>query len=314
MAAPWRIVFFGTSAFSLPTLERLLESNEKVVAVVTQPDRARGRGQKMASSPVKTLASSRGIPILQPERVKEEAFQAQVRDLRSDLFVVVAYGQILPKSLLDLPEHGAVNVHASLLPKYRGAAPIPWAILQGEKVTGVTTMLMDEGMDTGDILLQEEVLIGDRDTTETLQGRLARTGAQLLMNTLERLKAGALRPVPQDSTKASYAPMLKKEDGWIEWAKDAVEIDRQVRALNPWPGVFTRWNGRRLKICQGEFREGLPEKRPGTITWVAPNGLEVQTGKGRYLIQELQLEGKRRMSVKDFLLGHPISIGTTFGE
>jgi methionyl-tRNA formyltransferase len=226
--------------------------------------------------------------------------------------VVVAYGQILTKSILKIPQYRAVNIHASLLPQYRGAAPIVWAILKGEKVTGVTTMFMDEGMDTGDILLQREIPIEDGDTAETLRQRLALLGAQLFVETLEKLKAGSIHPIPQDPSKATYAPPLKKEDGRIDWRKEAKEIDLQVRAFDPWPGAFTELNGRLLKVYRGEVRKGKPAGKAGTVVWVGSDFIEVETGSDTFLIKEVQLEGKRRMSVRDFLSGHSISVGTEF--
>jgi methionyl-tRNA formyltransferase len=309
---PWRIVFFGTPSFALPTLRGLLEGPDKVVGVVTQPDREKGRGRKIVISPIKELALQHGLLLLQPEKVKEEAFQEAVRGLQPDLFVVVAYGQILPKPVLIIPKYGAVNVHASLLPRYRGAAPIAWAILSGEKVTGVTTMAMDEGMDTGDVLLQTEVEIGDEETCETLHDRLAPLGAQLLLKTLEKMRAGNIRPTPQDHSKATHAPPLKKEDGHIDWRKGAVEIDRQVRAFHPWPGAFTTWGDRFLKICRGKIRERTPGGKTGAVVWVGSDFIEVETGKDSYLIKEVQLEGRKRMTIREFLSGHPIAIGTVF--
>jgi methionyl-tRNA formyltransferase len=281
-------------------------------AVVTQPDREKGRGRKVIPSPVKELALQHGLTLFQPEKVREEAFQEKIKSLHPDLFVVVAYGQILPKSLLKIPKHGAVNIHASLLPKYRGAAPIPWAILKGERLTGVTTMMMDEGMDTGDILLQTEIPIGEEETSETLHDRLALLGAQLLLEIVRGMKAGNIHPIQQDHSKATYAPPLKKEDGQIDWGKEAKEIDRQVRALNPWPGAFTEWNGQLLKIYKGEVREETSERKAGIVSWVGSNFIEVGTGKDSFLIKEVQLEGKRRMSVRDFLAGHPVPVGTVF--
>ena len=309
---PWRIVFFGTPSFALPTLQGLFDGPDDVVGVVTQPDRAKGRGRKIVISPVKERALQKGCPLLQPEKVKEEAFQEAVKDLHPDLFVVVAYGQILPKSLLNIPKYGAVNVHASLLPRYRGAAPIAWAILNGEKRTGVTTMAMDEGMDTGGILSQAEVAIGDKETCETLHDRLAPLGAQLLLETLRKMKAGDIRPIPQDHSKATDAPSLKKEDGRIDWKKEAEEIDRKVRAFNPWPGAYTEWDDRLLKVCRGEIRKRTPSGRPGVTVWVGSNFIEVETGKDSYLIEEVQLEGRKKMNVREFLLGHPIPVGTVF--
>jgi methionyl-tRNA formyltransferase len=286
--------------------------SDKVVAVVTQPDREKGRGRKVVISPVKELALQHGLNTLQPERVKEEAFQEVVRGLQPDLIVVVAYGQILPKSILSIPKFGAVNVHASLLPKYRGAAPIAWAILKGEKVTGVTTMMMDEGMDTGDILLQAEVPIGDEETCERLHDRLASSGAQLLLESLEKMKTGDIRPIPQDHSKATYAPPLKKEDGHIDWEKGAKDIDRQIRAFNPWPGAFTKWGDQLLKIFKGEVKEGGSVRKPGAVVWAGLDFVEVETGKGSFRIQEVQLEGRRRMTLREFLTGHPIPVGTVF--
>lgn len=309
---PWRIVFFGTPSFALPTLRTLFEGPDEVIAVVTQPDRQKGRGRKVLSSPVKELALQHGLTPLQPERAKEEAFQEALKMLQPHLLVVVAYGQILPKSILNIPKHGAVNVHASLLPKYRGAAPIAWAILNGEKKTGVTTMMMDEGMDTGGILLQAEIPIGDEETCESLHDRLASLGAQLLRETLEKIKAGNIRPLSQDHSKATYAPPLKKEDGHIVWKKEAREIHRQVRAFNPWPGAFTIWGDQFLKIYKGEMKEGTPTGKIGTVVWVGSDFIEVETGKDFFRIKEVQLEGRKRMTVRDFLLGHPISVGTVF--
>jgi len=309
---PWRIVFFGTPSFALPTLQSLLEGRDEVVGVVTQPDREKGRGRKIVVSPVKELALQKGLFLLQPEKVKEEAFQKAARDLCPDLFVVVAYGQILPKSVLNIPKYGAVNVHASLLPKYRGAAPIAWAILRGEKVTGVTTMAMDEGMDTGDILLQTEVPIDNEVTCENLHDRLASLGAQLLSKTLERMRAGEIQPIPQDRSKATDAPPLKKEDGHIHWEKEAKEIDRQIRAFTPWPGAFTKWAGRLLKIFRGKIRERAPSAKPGEVVWVGSDFIEVETGKDSYLIEEVQLEGRKKMTIREFLSGHSIFAGTVF--
>lgn len=315
IAPPWRIIFFGTPSFAVPTLQSLLQGQDEVVAVVTQPDRGKGRGQKIFPSPVKEFILQHGkyeLFIFQPESVKEKTFQERLRELHPELFVVVAYGQILPMSLLKIPKYGAINVHASLLPKYRGAAPIAWAILNGEKTTGVTTMIMDEGMDTGDILLQTEIPIGKEETAETLHNRLASLGAQLLLETLERMKVGDVHPIPQDHSKATYAPLLKKEDGQIDWRKEAEEIDRRVRAFNPWPGAFTSWEGQLLKIYRGEIRKRAPAGKAGTVIWVGSDFIEVETGKDSFFIKEVQLEGKRRMTVRDFLSGHPIAIGTVF--
>ena len=311
MSSPsWRIVFFGTPSFALAPLEMLIQGSDEVVAVVTQPDREKGRGRKVIASPVKELALQKGLSILQPGKVKDVSLQEKLKDFGIDLFVVAAYGQILPKALLNLPKYGAINIHASLLPKYRGSAPIAWAILNGEKKTGITTMFMDEGMDTGDILLQSEIPIRDDETTETLQDRLASLGAQLLSETLEKMKKREIHPTPQDHSKATYAPMLKKEDGQIDWTKGAEEIDRQVRAFHPWPGAYAKWQGQILKIYKGEVRKGRAAGKAGTVLWVGTDLIEIETGKDSYLLKEIQLEGKRRMSVRDFLSGHPVSVGT----
>lgn len=309
---PWRIIFFGTPSFALPALQTLFESPDEVIAVVTQPDREKGRGRKVVFSAVKELALRHHLTLLQPERVKEEPFQETLRGFQPDLIVVVAFGQILPKSILSIPKYGAINVHASLLPKYRGAAPIAWAILNGEKVTGITTMVMDAGMDTGDILLQVETPIDVGDTCETLHDRLASLGAQLLRETLEKIKTGDIRPIPQDHSKANYAPPLKKEDGHIDWKKEANEIDRQVRAFNPWPGAFSKLDDRWIKIYKGEMKERPLTGKPGTVVWVGSDFVEVETGKDAFRIKEIQLEGRRRMTIRDFLSGHAISVGTVF--
>lgn len=309
---PWRIVFFGTPSFSIPTLQKLLQGPDEVIAIVTQPDREKGRGRKVIPSPVKEFIIHYGIPILQPEKIREEDFQESLRGLHPDLFVVVAYGQILTKPILEIPKFGAVNVHASLLPKYRGAAPIVRAILKGENITGVTTMLMNEGMDTGDVLLQIEIPIREDETGESLHDRLSSAGAQLLMQTVERMKTGMIHPIPQDHSKATYAPPLRKEDGHIDWRKEAEEIGRQVRAFNPWPAAFTDWGGRLLKIYKGEVRKRTSTGKTGAVIWVGLDFIEVETGKYSFMIQEVQLEGKRRMSIRDFLSGHSISVGTVF--
>jgi len=251
--------------------------------------------------------------ILQPEKVKEENFYESLRSLHPDLIVVVAYGQILPKPILDIPKHGAINVHASLLPKYRGASPIAWAILKGEERTGVTTIRMDEGMDTGEILLQREITIEETETFQSLHDRLALLGAEVLMETLERMKKGDITPIPQDHSEATFAPPFKKEDGRIDWGRGAREIDCQIRALNPWPGAFTEWSGRLLKIFSGEVRQGESKGEAGRVMWVGSDFIEVETGNGFFLIKEVQLEGKRRMNVREFLSGHPVSVGTVLG-
>ncbi len=313
-SSSWRIVFFGTPAFAIPSLESLIGGGDQILAVVTQPDREKGRGQKKNPSPVKELAIRHGIQVHQPEKVRDDQFIETIKRLEPDLFVVVAFGQILPKALLDLPRVGAINVHASLLPQFRGAAPIVWALLKGEQKTGITTMLMDEGMDTGAILLQVEVPIEKGDTGETLQKKLSVLGGELLMKTLTGMKAGAIVPRPQDHSKATYAPPLKKEDGKIDWKHSAEEIERQIRAFNPWPGAFTRYEKGFLKVFRAEVREEPPKGEPGLVTWTGSDFIEVATGDGSLLLREVQPEGKRRMSVRDFLAGHKIKTGTIFSS
>jgi len=312
MASSWRIAFFGTPAFAIPSLKNLFEGPDEIMAVVTQPDREKGRGRKKSPSPVKELALELGLILLQPENVKEGAFQETMKRFEPDLLVVVAFGQLLPGALLGIPRFGAVNVHASLLPLYRGAAPIARAILRGERVTGVTSMMMDEGMDTGDILMQAEIPIEREDTAETLQEKLSSLGGRLLADTVDKMKAGLIRPLSQDHSKATYAPPLKKEDGRIDWKRSAEEIHLQIRALNPWPVAFTRWNDRLVKIYRGEVRTGESRAAEGSVAWVGSDFIEVRTGSGSLLIREVQPEGKRRMSARDFLSGHRITVGTVF--
>lgn len=311
---PWRIVFFGTPAFAIPVLKNLLQGSEEVVAVVTQPDREKGRGRKPVSSPVKEIALQQGLPLFQPEKVREETFQNNIKGLQPDLFVVVAYGQILPKSLLEIPWHGAINVHASLLPKYRGAAPIPWPILKGESVTGVTTMLMDEGMDTGGMLLQETLSITPDDTAGSLSPRLADVGGRLLVETIARLKAGTLAPRPQDHSQATLAPLLKKEDGLIDWTLPAGSIANRVRGLNPWPGAYTFAGAERWVLCRAAALSVPTGAQPGRVTAVTRDALHVGTGDGLLAIQELQPANSRRMTVAQYLAGHPIQPGLQFGR
>ena len=312
---PWRIVFFGTPAFAVPVLEGLLDGTDPVRAVVTQPDRRKGRGQRVGVSAVKERFLHDPYPgccLLQPEKVKETSFQETLRGLCPDLFVVAAFGQILPAAVLEIPRYGSINVHASLLPKYRGAAPIPWAILRGEEVTGVTIMKMDAGMDTGDILLQRDIPIRPDETAETLHDRLALLGPALLLETLHLMKKQAIAPLPQDAARATYAPPLKKEDGRIDWSREAIEIDRQVRAFHPWPVAFTHLRGQMLKVYRGEAKTGGTGERGGKVAWVGNDWIEVETGKGVYRIREVQLEGKRRMTIREFLSGHPVPVGMGF--
>jgi len=303
------IVFMGTPEFALPTLEKLIASGHSVIAVVTQPDRPKGRGQGLTASPIKILARKSGIDVLQPEKAGAGEFIETLRDLAPDLIVVVAYGQILKSEVLQIPRLFCMNLHSSLLPKYRGAAPINRAIIEGEKETGVTTMKMDSGMDTGDILLVRKTEIADSDNAQTLHDRLAEIGASLALETIQQLEAQTLTPVPQDDDKATYAPKLKKEDGLIHWEKDAVSLRNLVRGLEPWPGAFTFFQSKRLRLCAVETILGEDGDTPGEVARITDHGIEVGTGRGRLVITQLQPEGKKRMSAKSFLAGHKMLKG-----
>jgi methionyl-tRNA formyltransferase len=299
----------GTPEFAVKTLRKLIESKHEVIAVVTQPDRPRGRGREVMPSPVKQVAMDANIPVLQPEKAKSPEFIESFKKLAPDVAVVVAYGQILKKEALDIPKFFSMNLHSSLLPKYRGAAPINWAIINGETESGVTTMIMDEGMDTGDILLSHVVPIWDSDNSQTLHDSLAEKGALLVLETLKKLEEDSLQPVKQDSTKASHAPKLKKEDGLIQWEKSARSIRDHIRGLEPWPGAYSTLENKRIRICQAELGEGDPNDHPGTITRISGHSIEVGTGNGRLLITHLQPEGKKRMDAKSFLAGNKLQVG-----
>jgi methionyl-tRNA formyltransferase len=308
-----KVVFLGTSEFSCPSLEILLASSHEILAVVTQPDRPKGRGQKRAFPPIKSLSLAKNLPVFQPERVQDPTFLEVLKSLHPDLIVVVAYGQILTSSVLSIPPRGCVNVHASLLPKYRGAAPIARAILAGETRTGVTTMFMDRGMDTGPILLTEETEIGDAETMGTLHGRLSGMGAHLLVRTFDGLEKGTITPRPQDPSQATYAPKIEKEEGRINWDTPAQQLFNLLRAFDPWPGAFTVWADRTLKLFLPKLVEGEAMEAPGTVAHAAANGLRIATSQGYLLVRELQLENRPRMSVAEFLRGYPLKPGVHLG-
>jgi len=297
----------GTPGFAVPSLNALIESEDEVVGVVTKTDKPQGRGQRIESPPIKILSQQYGIPILQPEKLKTEEFFNELKSFNPDLICVTAYGKILPKNILELPPRGGINVHASLLPKYRGAAPINWAIINGEKNTGITTMLMDEGMDTGDILLQHEIPIDEEDTGETLSERLSHIGAELLIQTIKLLKENKLSPIPQDHSKATYASMLKKEDGLIDWSKSAQEIRNSIRGTLPWPGAYTFLEGKNLKIYRAIV--SLGQGKPGLVIISTRGTLRVATGAGAIDIHELQIEGGKRLPIEAFLSGRKIKEG-----
>lgn len=305
-----RVIFMGTPDFSVGTLEALVEAGHDVCLAVTQPDKPKGRGKEMQFTPVKEAALKHGIPVFQPKKVREPGCVEELKKYNADICVVIAFGQILPKSILELTPNGCMNVHASLLPAYRGAAPIQWALISGEKVTGITTMQMDEGLDTGDMLLKVEVPITDEDTGETLHDKMAAAGAKLAVETLAAMEAGTLKPEKQGETTTPYAKMLKKEMGNIDWSKSAEEIERLVRGLNSWPSAYTNWDNKVMKIWRAAVKEGDTEAVPGTIVKVEKDSFAVQTGKGLLVVKELQIPGKKRMNADAFLRGYQIKEGT----
>jgi methionyl-tRNA formyltransferase len=296
-----RLLFMGTPQFAVPTLQTLLCSSHLVAAVFTQPDRPSGRGEKLSLPPVKQVARERQVPIYQPEKLRTA--EAIFREIGADAFVVVAYGKILPQWLLDIPKFGAYNLHASLLPKYRGAAPVHWAIASGETITGVTTMKLDAGMDTGDLLLQKEVAIGTEETTAELDERLSTLGASLMLETLDLLERGALRPIPQNPQLATYAPLLKKADGELRWEWSSTQIYNRIRAFNPWPGAYTSLGGYTLRIWKARTVGAMESLPPGTLAHRPKEGAVVTCGQGCLLLEEVQLENRRRTSALDFLHG-----------
>jgi methionyl-tRNA formyltransferase len=304
-----RICFMGTAAFALPTLQAVVAA-EEVIAVVTQPDRPQGRGREVAPPPVKALALSLGLPVLQPERVKDPLFLSQLADLRPELIVVAAFGQILPPAILDFPPLGCVNVHPSLLPKYRGAAPFQMAIIKGETRTGVSVYRMDQGMDTGPLLLTREVEIGADETAEELGKRLAEIGGALVVEAIKGLKQGTLKPRPQDEQGASYAPLFKKTDGLIPWQESAHQIRNRIRGMVPWPVAYTMWQGKQIKIYRGKIGEGTGT--PGEIISL-DRGIEVSSGTGSIFIEELQIEGGKRIRCDEFCRGHRLIVGERLG-
>ena len=310
MSAPLRIVFMGTPDFAVPSLQALIEGPNQVVTVVCQPDRQRGRGKVLSPPPVKVLAKQHNIPVLQPPSVRKEPFLEQLRELAPDLLVVVAYGKILPSALLQLPRLGAINVHGSLLPQYRGAAPIQWAVINGEIETGITIMQLDEGMDTGDILLTVPVAIGPQETAGELFDRLARLGGETLGPAIERLKQSQLTPQPQNHALASAAPMLTKEMGHLDWSLPAARLHCLIRGLDPWPSAYGFIEGKRYRFFNPEIVPIRSSALPGTLCRVDNQGLLIATGEDCLLIREIQPEGKKRMEVATCLRGAHITPGT----
>ncbi|MGD0669957.1 MAG: methionyl-tRNA formyltransferase [Bryobacteraceae bacterium] len=307
-----RLAFLGTPAFAVPTLERLVERGHQVLAAVTQPDRPKGRGQALALPPVKEAALRLGIPVYQPERVKRPEAVEYLRGLGPEAMVVVGYGQIIPQSIIDIPPLGILNVHASLLPKYRGAGPIQWAIVNGEMSTGVTIMRIDAGLDTGPMLLKAETAIGADENAVELGRRLSVMGADLLVEALDALAAGRIVPQPQDNAQATYAPMLKKEDGRIDWSRSAAQIHHQVRGMQPWPGAYSIFRGGALHVWRARPTEAGAGHPPGTLIRIKP--LVVACGAGALELIEVQMEGRKRMSAADFANGQRLVENETLGE
>jgi len=305
------LIFLGTPAFAVPTLEKLLDAGHIVLTVITQPDRPKGRGQALSTSPVKEAALRRGLAVFQPERIRRPEVLERLKTFEVDAMVVVGYGQIIPQSIIDLPRHGIINVHGSLLPKYRGAAPVQWAIANGETVTGVTTMRIDAGLDTGDMLLRSETPIGPQENAIELGSRLAVLGADLLVETLAGI--ADIAPEKQDPSQASYAPILKKEDGRIDWTLPATAIHNRVRGLLPWPGAYTTFRGQTLNVWKSRTREG-EIKNPGLVV-SAGKSLQVGCGGGTALeLLEVQLEGKKRITGRDFANGQRLQENESFGD
>ena len=304
-----RVIFMGTPDFSVGILEEIIKAGHEVVLAVTQPDKPKGRGNTVQFPPVKETALTHGIEVYQPTKIRDAECVEYLRKYHADIMIVAAFGQILSKEILDMPRYGCVNVHASLLPKYRGAAPIQWAVINGEKVSGVTTMRMDIGIDTGDMIEKVEVPLDKEETGGSLFDRLAEEGAKLCVHTMAEIEAGRATYTKQDESEATHTSMIKKQFGKIDWTKSAVEIERLVRGLNPWPSAYTSLNGKTLKIWRTSVEEADSGAKAGTIVSLKKDEIAVQTGKGILLLQEVQLEGKKRMPVDAFLRGYQLEKG-----
>ena len=302
-----KIVFMGTPDFAVPCLQTLIDNKHEVLGVITQPDRAKGRGNKLTPPPVKVLAETYNIPILQPERVKTPEFVEKLRELAPEVIVVVAFGQILSQAILDIPPMGCINVHGSLLPKHRGAGPIQWSIIKGDKTTGVTTMYMDKGVDTGDMILKREFDICEKDTYETLHNKMSKVGAEVLIETLELIELGIAPRTPQNHEEHTYAPMLDKNTGKIDWTKSAREIYNLIRGTYPWPGAYSIYMDKKFKVLNSEiYNENTMNTEVGKISEVGKDYILVSCGKGFIKIMELQFENEKRMGVEAYLRGHDI--------
>lgn len=310
-----KAVFMGTPEIAAEVLKSLLSSKHEIMAVVTQPDRPKGRGKELAASPVKLLAEEHGIPVLQPEKVKSPEAVAQLKKLAPEIILVTAFGQILSKEILELPKYGCLNVHASLLPEYRGAAPIQWAIIDGKEKSGITIMRMDEGIDTGDMICSEEIEIAAGETGGSLHDKLAAAGGPLLLRAMEQVEAGTVVYVPQNQKEATYTKMLRKELGRLDFNAPAEYLERLIRGLNPWPSAYTYWQGKSLKFWSASVSYDRFEACPcGTLVSVKDGMLWIMTGNGILKVQELQPEGKRRMTTEEFLRGYPLVPGLVFGS
>lgn len=311
-----RVIFMGTPDFAVGTLEAVIAAGHEVMLAVTQPDRPKGRGKAMQAPPVKVCAQAHGIEVFQPERIRNAECIEHLRSYDADIIIVAAFGQILPEEILNMPRYGCVNVHASLLPKYRGAAPIQWAVINGDKVSGVTTMRMDAGLDTGDMIEKVEVTLDPEETGGSLFDRLADAGAKLCVHTMAQIEAGTAQYEKQQESEATHVGMIKKQMGNIDWSRPAEEIERLIRGLNPWPSAYTRLNGKTLKIWHADVVTDTAgtQQKPGTVVRVTGQELFVQTGDGVLSLKEVQLEGKKRMDIEAFLRGYEITEQQVFGE
>lgn len=308
-----RAVFMGTPEFAVPTLQALIDHHQ-VEAVVTQPDKQRGRGKKVQFPPVKEKAVEHEIPVYQPQKARDEEFVEILREINPDVIVVVAYGQILPESILNIPKYGCINVHGSLLPKYRGAAPIQWAVLDGEEKTGITTMYMEKGLDTGDMIDKAEIVLDPKETAGTLHDKLMEIGANLLLETLEKLENETAVRIKQNDSESCYASMLTKEMGQIDFSKSAREIECLIRGMNPWPSAYTSLNGKTLKVWEAEVLTENSGEKPGTVIDVTKDAIVAACKEGALKLLEVQMAGKKRMKVSAFLLGYQVEKGMKLGE
>ena len=310
---PLRIIFMGTPDFAVPTLESLIQGPDEIIAVVTQPDRPKGRSKKLVPPPVKLVAQKYGIDLYQPKGIRSPDFITTLKSYDPDLIVVAAYGKILPETIIELPRNGCINVHGSLLPRHRGAAPIQWAIIKGDPEVGVTIMQMDKGMDTGQILMKASITPDPEETAGTLFPKIARLGSHTLMDTLDMLAQGGLAMIDQDDKEATSAPMLRKEDGLIDWTRSAHEINCLIRGLDPWPTAFSFLDQRKFQLFRPEVVHQSSTRKPGTLLRADREGLLIAAGNNCILIKEVKMEGKRRMAVTDFLNGWPLAPGGLFG-